>query len=406
MYFPAVPNIITSPLINFYRCSGILLSAAVVLAVVSSICTAQTVSPPPPPKDNPEAPEYRFLRITGAAAFISELNSFGRQGFRLERATSIYFDPQKGFDGFDVAATMKRDRNERYEYDWFEAYEPGEVVTRILYRAKQGFYFRDMLRFSYTSCAGCSKTTREKSPTEETLEMLAQLNSFRKANIFILERRIGTSERRDYRVISGILGLGKKPTEELQKQLDDKTTQGFRPAAFIVGSNPPSILLEKAETGSDSGPNAQTEYRVVRTDLGLDGLFRKRVNRLAKEGFRLLLVNESHAVMSRTNGDRTPVTYEWLSAADKRFSERVAAIPNRGFRFHSIAYAFHSIEYHERNLIFEGRAEDLKKPSVEYQVHKMPVVNEGEIKEFVNLAKRGFVVRELFFGDGVYILVE
>ena len=417
MYFPSILKTLSSSSARLCRKSTALLSAAIFLTAASGFCLGQVATTNiSSSNNNPGTAEYRLLSITGAAKFIRELNKLGEQGYRLEMTTNVNFNPQKGFDGFQVVAVVKRDQKERYEYDWFEAYQPGEVVTRIIHRAKEGFYFRDMLRFSYTSCTGCSKSIRDKSPTEETLDMLARINSFKKANVFIMERRMGASERRDYRVISGILGLGKKPTEELQTELDDKTAQGFRPVAFIVGSAPPSILLERSETGSTSSSPA--EYRVVRTDLGLDGLFRKRVNRLAKEGFRLLLVNESHAVMSRIGDDKMRYTYEWFSALNKQFRNRMDAAVKLGSNFHSVAFAFQSIEYHERNLILEeGGA--TKESRVEYLIKKLPVTidlgssdaseldqNRKEWPEISNAISEGYKILEIFYGDGVYVLFE
>jgi hypothetical protein len=56
----------------------------------------------------------------------------------------------------------------------------------------------------------------------------------------------------------------------------------------------------------------------------------EKINALARQGYRLSLVNKQVAVMYRRRGPVTPVSYVWVNATNKDFETRLARLQEAG----------------------------------------------------------------------------
>jgi hypothetical protein len=181
------------------------------------------------------------------------------------------------------------------------------------------------------------------------------------------------------------------------------------------------ILLtqtENTEEPSTGSPDVQ-----VVMSLGLKDV-KKRVSELAKQGYRLLLVNSGIAVMYRRSDTATPVSYIWLNAKGKEFEKELAQLQAQGAAYRM---TYPDEEGKENNLIFEQKAVDdgtrreYKALKFEFQVVEDLNLKNGTEKEvhidltpasketislMNSLVAEGFVVRDLFLTDKPSVLLE
>ena len=145
----------------------------------------------------------------------------------------------------------------------------------------------------------------------------------------------------------------------------------------------------------------------------------KKVAQLAKQGYRLALVNNGIAVMYLTPGAVKPCSYVWLEAKKKDFETQLAQLQARGAVYRM---TYPSSEGIENKLIFEqtaagdGMRREYKVLKFEFQyvansaekkVHRDLTPASKETLKLMNaLAGKGFVVRDLFISDEVSVLLE
>ena len=165
--------------------------------------------------------------------FVSELNSAGKNGYKLEQLTKLPLNNSEGFEKMKLAGIVKLDSGNRYDYDWFEAFTPGDVVTRINLRSAQGFYFRDALPVLQGICEDNSEYSPEDgSDTQKIFDRIKSTLEFSYGAIYFLERKNTVVKTNDYRVVVGMLGLGKNPGEELERSLNNVADTGFTPVSM------------------------------------------------------------------------------------------------------------------------------------------------------------------------------
>jgi len=159
---------------------------------------------------------------------------------------------------------------------------------------------------------------------------------------------------------------------------------------------------------------------VTTSNWGRFSLLETRVNDLAKQGYRLGLTNNQIAVMYRRSDSVGPVSYVWLETKKKEFEKKLMLLQEKG--------AVYRMKYPnedglENKLIFEQKAEDDDGKRREYKVLKLDFkeledrdslkvhtdlssVGKETLRNFNELVKEGFEVRDLFDLDEISILLE
>lgn len=368
--------------------------------------------------------EYKYIVSKGIKNFIKKLNKHGKCGYKLEKLTYLLSGSTEMFDEIIMAAVVKRDTSDRYEYDWFEAVTPGEVVTRINLRAKKGFYFRDIIPFAQNFCPKSKQYSSETEQTEKMWDQIKENLSLVFGDIYFLEKKESEDKVKEYRNLVGNLGWGKKPTEELQRSLDEKVKENFHPVAIgsskVFNKEAMTILVERDEDKKYLSPNLI--YKIVRSEFS----FEKNVNRLAKEGFKLALTGEiwayRHAVMVKETENKLPLfSYDWINTATKSGAKEVINLPKDTavpkFAVSRLTGCF----YTESRLVFEKS--NVENRSLDFKVinltDKLPnetfnndvaeagfYPSEETTRKFQNLLKDGYVIQELFVMGNIFVILS
>jgi hypothetical protein len=329
-------------------------------------------------------------------SFIEQLNKAAAQSYRLIALDSPFLG-------------IVRQGNVQYEYAGFEMYSyshgqfPKQYFKENFERgyvplAGQGFSVIDHV-FLRGRCIGFTKAEGiGDDPSSTSCEYY---------DFFLLERAKGVEIPRQYRLamhvnIWGLWGSGDK----LTTQINNYRALGFNP---ILAISQNEILLQPVTDKTEFLP-VGTEVKVV-TGFKLN----KKVNELARQGYRMALIHDRIAVMYRNRDTTTPVSYIWLNARKKSFEQELARLQESG-----AIYRMTCPEYKGDSniLIFEQPAADVSKRR-EYKVLKIqfqetenfadqkvdidltPSAKET-IKTLNSLVKEGFAVRDLFNADHPY----
>jgi hypothetical protein len=413
-------------------CLGILILACRLILLGQSNSGQQTPRPPIEKSQSgmqklckeDSSDKYKVIAATGIANFIGKLNESGKCGYRLVDLTKMPLSASETFDRMTLVAIVELEGQKKYEYDWFEAFIPGEVQTRINHRAKNGFYFREMLPVAQGLCGTTSDHSPEKSDTERVLDRIVEGLNYLYGGIYFLERRADSNERKEYRVLIGTAGWGKQPTVLLQSELDDKIRLGFWPVAMglhkILNRYAVSLLVEKGEElhGETSSPS----YVIVRSEFG----FEKKVNNLAKNGYRIIFDGEfsafRHALMLKETDKPQRRKYNWIDSTRESFSKKLSDLSKQAVRYAGISSQALGCDFAESRLVFEsdqgnsGMASEFKTlklaeweqvtDSSNEATLGASTISEQAMREFTKLLDKGYVFRDLFFSNGVHAMFE
>lgn len=231
--------------------------------------------------------EYIVTSTVGVAQFTEEINKLGKKGYRLQNVTisspvggAVAAETPEGrFSHLALAAIFRLDKPNSYEYDWFEAEIPGEIVTRINKRAESGFYYAHSVFF--TDNGFCDGSADSSDPLDAVLALVCGSEG----GIYFVERKNGETAKREYRVHIGRFGWGKNPTAELEAALDNSGQLGFRPVSLgkmHAGLKYAFYTLVEKDKGLEGEP-IKTQYRFLKSEFG----FSKKANAIIREGFRI-----------------------------------------------------------------------------------------------------------------------
>jgi hypothetical protein len=407
-----------------FRVGRLTLAAAVILAAsLSTDAPAQsgriipkpapTPEATPPPKvevpkfvPDPNAEKYRLvfatryegsfsprsddeLTLARRAAFdnfVEHLNRAGAQGYRV--VTSLKGDP----------AVVALDR-EQFEYAWTEtasrdAYLKPGFAGAYARLAKVGFRLAShSLLYGY-----CQPLAPDRCDYRD---------------FFLFERRKGDEAPREYRAVDTERGAARRKGQDDEDALTDavraKLAERFYPAHFVSKSE---ILLEREPPDPAlAGPG--TEVRVVRSASFWErDELPKKVNELARQGFRLALADYEIALMYRRPGETAPLSYVWLKSSRKELEQEIDRLAESGAVFRA---TYPNSDGTRRALVFEQGAAG-GGPRREYRVLRFELQTSGNTAEHVletrlgptsaetqkelnRLAAEGFVVRALFDAD-------
>lgn len=351
-----------------------------------------------------ESAELDRANFSMFSNFIEQLNKSGAQGFRAKLTN---------YGGMPIG--ILRTDEGQYEYDWFEttsefAFTIEGFEAKYREASNRGFRLIDDFLVDF-DC-------EYRDPNNVALGQDCEWH-----HVFLLEREKGVQKPEEF-VVAHNLRLGMRTgSAELTAQIKEQLANGFYPRAVFTKWE---ILLTQTQTeDSDERSTDTPEVEFVTSSFGND--VRKKVNEIAKQGYRLAMIDSGAAVMYRYDKSATPLSYFWLDPAKKDFEKLLAKTQERG-AVYRLLYRNHNGHTIEHQLVFEegmivpygrGRreyrvlkfefriAEDskLKSPEKKVEIDLTPTSKET-VKLMNSLAKEGFVVRDLFLTDKPSVLLE
>ncbi len=324
-------------------------------------------------------------------SFIERLNEAGQQGYRLVSTTGSF-----------PVAIVKLDEVQ-YEYSWFQT--SGAIFS------KDGFMgiYSQLSKQGFHLCAN-----RVVNRACENFDLAGSTHTtcvF--TDFFLLERQKGVTKVIEHRLAFAGPSWRMKTGPKLTTQVVERLSQGFYPTKVLSKFE---ILLEQREQSDDLWTD-KSDVKVITSGWRDDLL--KLVNELAKQEYRIALVNRGIAVMYRKNDASGPVSYISLNTENKDFEKQLAQAQARGAVYRT---TYPTEGGFETKLIFELKAVDdhtrreYKVLKFEFQytpnaaekkVHKDLTATSKETLKMLNvLVKEGFVVRDLFYSDKVSVLLE
>jgi hypothetical protein len=346
------------------------------------------------------------------SSFVDQLNKSSEERYRLKTATYGY---QNLFGwSYSIPVGILQSDETQFEYASFEVTStlffaiPG-FEPRYAEQSKKGFRLVD----HFFTNAVCDEQSSED--IVRTMPICATTYQF------LVEREKGAYAPTDFVMAEATPTFKRNPGGTLGSAILEKWAEGFYPATVLTNYQ---ILLAQAEERTDLQPEP-LEVQVVNSSF-LNPV-KKKIKTLAQQGFRLSVIGQECAVMYRQANDQTPVTYEWLSAKNKKLEKELARLQESG--------AIYRMVYRDQNfsnqLVFE-RPSNATTRSSEYRVLKLsfelinPPIRKGvrvadvrvdltpEAKQTVkllnDLAREGFVVRDLFrsefISNNVHVLLE
>ena len=354
------------------------------------------------------ADAYKLVFPTGPgfSSFIEQLNKAGEQGYKL---TSVIYRWQrksasaKQEDAVPVGI-LKLDEVQ-HEYAWFETASSSVFAITGFeqkYRelSKRGFRLVDHFLIDLSCEYG----------NLIVLDQDCELH-----HLFLLERDKGVEKPKQFIIARSPVRAGFKVRNEgeLTAQIKEKLADGFYPSDVFSKWE---ILLTQTENTDE--PSAGSPDVQVVMHLGLKSI-EKKVNELAKQGYRLALMNKGTAVMYRHGLTVTPSTYVLLRVNGKSFDERLAKLQESG-AVYRMTYAGNGTTkdqlVFEQGLVADGRRQEYKVLNFEFQVVEDLKLRKGgerevhidltasskETMKLINsLVKEGFWARDLFASDAV-----
>jgi hypothetical protein len=354
------------------------------------------------------ADTYKLVFPTrpGLDNFGEQLNKSAEQGYKL--ISVVYrWQSKSAFTKNEYAVPvgiLKLDEVQ-HEYAWFETASTSLVAIdgfEQKYRelSQRGFRLVDQL-LTNSSCD-------DGDPLGIVLGGGCEIN-----HLFLLERQKGVEKPIQFIIARSPVRAGFKVRNEgeLAAQIKEKLADGFYPSDVFSKWE---ILLTQTEN-TDEPSTGSPDVEVV-MHLGLKSI-EKKVNELAKQGYRLALMNKGTAVMYRHAQTVTPSTYVLLRVNRKSFDEQLAKLQESG-AIYRMTYAGNGTTkdqlVFEQGLVADGRRREYKVLNFEFQVvEDLKLRSGGEkevhidltpssketMKQLNNLAKEGFVVRDLFVSD-------
>jgi hypothetical protein len=331
-------------------------------------------------------------RTSRRNSLIEQLNKAGDQGYRLIALV------------YPLIGVVKLS-NVQYEYAWFETSSGLPSITngfdeKYAELARRGF---SVVAHVFFVGGGCVSEPFSPISNDEPYSYHGpQLCGY--SDLFLLERERGVEKPLQSAVARhppSWLGLGNEAA--LTTQISDYMALGFTP---ILAISRCEVFLRPITDKGEFLP-VGSEVKVV------TGNVKKKVNELARQGYRLALTYFLIAVMYRHPDNTTPVSYIWLESRKKKsFDKELARLQDSGAIYRMIYPDFYGIEH---TLIFEQPAVDVSKRR-EYKVLKIEFQetenfadqrvdidlapsSKETIKTLNSLVKEGFAVRGLFVSD-------
>lgn len=343
----------------------------------------------------------RFVTSGNLSQFVQELNDLSEKGFRVNKAFNYGGDAANS-QGF--AAVLELDEANTYEYDWLTSPNKDFLEERLNSRTREGFH--PIQTFAITACG-----EKILDPAKDTTILNSPVLRLLKGDIFLLER-INKSPKKlkDYKVYFAKIGIGKSPSKELQKLLEETPNEYvpfkvlFNRDGFIDFSV--SVLLEDDLTIKS---NKFTEYKFVKEVQG----FEKEINTLAKQGYKFITGRRvgliKYVVMKKTS--ETPTSYVFIDQEkyQKEFAKESNSIGNYQTLFNGDSDC-DSMKTNGGKLIFEQRS-NTDKSKAEHKFLKITTDQTGALtketsSQIKDLLQDNFVIKDVFYSNGIVMILE
>jgi hypothetical protein len=349
------------------------------------------------PADARDLEKVKLILSDGFEGFVKNLNDNGKLGYRLEK--SLAYGGVGARQSF--AAVLRLDPGNTYEYDWLSSPNRNLLDLRLNHQAKKGFVFASA--FALTACD--DEPEADADSTERALSILRYL----KGNAFLLERKNGgTTQTKDYKVVIAKIGPRKDTKKTIEAALG-ALPQGYRPVKVLFSKEGwldfgVSILLEK-NLPDDNAP--KIEYRLVKEVGG----FGKAVNELAAQGFRFAAGGRvgtiNFALMAKQADDAVAYTFFDDEEHAKKFDRTIA----QGNRYHGVLEGelrCDATEVVNQKLLFVQGSGGAKSEYKIFTVFNKKAGNQttDPLVEFRRLVGEGYQVRDLFYSDGLNLILE
>jgi hypothetical protein len=367
--------------------------------------------------------DLKYVFATNVTDFVSKLNQLGEQGYKIEQITKLPLNVNEKFGEMKLAGIVNLDRGHTYEYDWFEGFVPGEIVTRINSRAKNGFYFRDRLSVTQGFCEDNSTYRTEKSDTGRIFDSFVSSLQYSVGSIFFLERRDRLVKSIEYRVEIGLITSRDRHPDELAASIESLGSLGFRPLSMSVskvGNKNAFIIL--AERDKSVTNNADFQYRLIAGEFG----FEKKITAATVDGFKVLFAGRTgavrYALLKSEIANSGISIHDFLKTYTKSFQSDLAKLSTqKNLEYLSLMDEDWTCDSVEAVLIFHKRVteksemvqfesvkimDELKKSTKQNPTAKLMPPAPEVIRKIERLLKEGFVFRDLFFSDGINLLLE
>ena len=352
------------------------------------------------------APYLEFKRVQ-LNNFLNELNDAGARGYKLVSAAH---------EEIPVAiSAISRIQGVQYEY---ELVITSSLVSSLLDRkdnfeelSKRGFHFAAHFEFA----TYCRDTNGDgDSSTADACNTV---------DVVVLERKKGADKPTEYSLIHPT-GRWPSPLENwLADQVKQKLVNGFEPT-HLIGNY--GIFVEKDDQRSIDGGDIQV---LPPSKYWTADHSKSRINNLAKQGYRLAMLNSRIALMYKNHETTTPVTYLWLHTTTQRnwriekrkrkdLEEKLAELEAAGAVYRT-TYVDNQEYYKlvfEQNALSNPRRNEYKVFAFDFEFRQdvpasnvnvdLATASKEQLKLINSLAKDGFVVRDLFIAGGYNILLE
>lgn len=341
------------------------------------------------------AGEEAFLQRarSGIENFIGQLNELGGQNYRLD--TVKWGANPVGF---------VKPAEKQFEYAWLEIdsrffSDKNGFAKEIAGFASRGFRIIEYKKLSRT-CSYTSEYQGMESIQNQTCNYI---------DVFLFEKEKPATEPPRQMLVRGDGSWSGTAGEKLTKQIDEKLSEGFFPVAAAPNFE---LLLEHFAD--------KAEFFAEKSELlAVESGKKKKINELAKQGFRLELINDALALMIRREKNTVPVSYVWLKSKNKNFAGEFAALTGKGAVYHSsISNDFGAIEalVLEQSIEKPMRRREYRLLELDFSDVAKPGENRIEtrlkpsaiksLKAVDELIKQGFKIREIFYLDKMTILLE
>lgn len=334
--------------------------------------------------------EDEAVRASKFDSFIEQLNKAGAEGYRL---TSFVY----AHSGLPVG--LVRRVAARYEYtwvasrggaDWLEG--AGGFKQKFSSLSQKGFRLADYVHLDIY----CGPIIEEDPNTA----IGATGTQCKTVNLFLLERKSGVESPARFAVLS----WEKKPAVPAVTELKRKLSEGLFPKQVFAGFD---IWFEEGDTG-DRRWGGDTEIELVWYDASWWGSDTNRsVNKLARRGYRVGLINWDTAVMYRDSGSGG-FNYYWVDAKKKGFEKELARHQSKGSVYISTYEEEHKLIF-ERRLSDDGKRREYRVLKFEFRFEEDASANrvridlaaqgQDALSALRSLVREGFAVRDLFLSD-------
>jgi len=266
-----------------------------------------------------------------------QLSSSANQNFMkvLDEACTQGFRAVSMVGAFPIAI-VKRGES-RFEYALFQGVGP--FWTKVGFEAsysllsKQGFHLIDEF-LDRRSC-------KDMTPDEPSSYPLC-IDTY----MFLVEKGVNEPVKEQRLAFTGP-SFSEKTATALNKQIGDRLAEGYYPT-FLLSKF--EILLERTGNGDERSVD-KSDVKVLASGSRDD--IATQVNDMAKQGYRLSMVNNKIALMHRNHANATTTSYVWLDATKQDFETRLTQLQEQDAIYRM---AYPSDQGVRNRLIFEQKA--------------------------------------------------